>query len=98
LYFIHTENLGQVQKFWTSCISFIQKIWAGPEILDHLYLIHTENVGRSRYSGPHVFHSYRKCVAVQKFCVAVQKFCTRKSGSGPEILDQLYFIDTENLG
>ncbi len=28
-----------LQKFWTSCISFIQKIWSGPEILDQVYLV-----------------------------------------------------------
>jgi hypothetical protein len=36
---------GAVQKFWTSCISFLQKIWGSPEILDQLYFIHTENLG-----------------------------------------------------
>ncbi len=27
-----------VQTFLTNCISFIQKIWVGPEILDQLYI------------------------------------------------------------
>jgi hypothetical protein len=58
---------GQLQKFWTRCISFIQKIWGGREILDLLNCIHRENLGRSRNSGPVVFHSYRKSGAVQKF-------------------------------
>jgi hypothetical protein len=48
---------GNFQKFWTSCISFIQKIWGIPEILEQLYFIHTENLG-----GFHQvkFHSYKK--------------------------------------
>jgi hypothetical protein len=97
-----------VQKFWTGCSSFIQKIWVGSEILDPLYSIPTENLGWFRNSGPAVFHSYRKSELVQKFWTIhtenrpVQKFWTtsissiKKSWAGPEILDQLYFIHTEN--
>jgi hypothetical protein len=71
------------------CISFIQKIWSIPEILDqvyfipteileHVYVIHTEILGRSRKSGPCVFHSYKIVGRFQKFW-------------------SMYFIYTENL-
>jgi hypothetical protein len=33
-----------VQKFWTRCISIIQKMWDGPKFLDYVYFIHTENL------------------------------------------------------
>jgi hypothetical protein len=114
VYFIHTENLGwsrnsgpgvfhsytkseMVQKFWTRCISFTQKIWAGPEILDHVLFIHTENLGWSRNSGPCAFHSHRKSALIQKFwtrCIAFR----HKIWAGPEILVQVFFIHSRDLG
>jgi hypothetical protein len=64
----HSNRIsGLVQKFWSKCISFIQKIWAGPEILDQLYFIHKEDLDWSRNSKPGVFLSYRKSGLVQKF-------------------------------
>jgi hypothetical protein len=95
-YIITEKNSGAIQKFWTSCISFIQKIiWGGPEILDQVYFIHAEIFGRSRNSGPVVFHSYRKAGAVQKFWTCCISFLQKIRG-GPKILDQMHFIHTEN--
>lgn len=31
-----------VQIFWTRCILFVHKIWAGSESLDQVYFIHTK--------------------------------------------------------
>jgi hypothetical protein len=62
------RNFRLVQKFWTRCISIIQKMWGGPEILDHVKFIHTENLGWSRNSGPDVGTSF-----VAKFCNFILK-------------------------
>jgi hypothetical protein len=35
--FHSVRKSGAFQKFWTSCISFQQKIWGGPEILEPLF-------------------------------------------------------------
>jgi hypothetical protein len=80
-----------VQKFWTTCILSIQKIWAGPEILDELYFIHAENLEWSRNSGPVVFHAYRLFWAVQKFWTMCISFL-QKIWAFPEVLDQLYYF------
>jgi hypothetical protein len=91
------KKSGLVQKSWTRCISLFHetKIWAGPEILDQANFVHTENLGWSRNSGPVVFHSYKKSELVQKFWTWCNLFI-QKIGDGPEILDQLKFVQNSN--
>ncbi len=80
-----------VQKFWTSCISFTQKIWGGPEILDQLYCNHTAILGRSRNSGSAVLQSYSNSGVVQKFWTKCILFIQAENlkwsrNSGPIVL------------
>ncbi len=80
LYFINTDNnLGWSRFSGPFVISSIQKIWGGPEILEQLYFIHTESLGRSRNSGPVVFHSYRN-LGWSRFSGPVVLHSYRKSG------------------
>jgi hypothetical protein len=89
--------LGWSRNSGPSGISFIQKFWAGPEILGKVDFIHTEILGWSRNSGPSGFHSYRKSGLVQKSLTTWISFI-QKFWAFPEILDHVNFIHTEILG
>jgi hypothetical protein len=87
----------EILKIWGVAEILDQFYCIGPEILDQLYIIHTENLGWSRNSGPLVFHSHRKCGAVQKFWTSFITFIQKIWGL-PEILYQKILIWSRNSG